>query len=304
MVNLTHLRSFWAVAKSGGFSSASRLLGISQPTLSKQIQELESGYRIVLFNRGRASVALTREGRHLFPITDRLFSEAQLAGRFLAQHASTDLRLGTVATNATSRLIELLGISNPELSIAVKIGSSASVKQHLLDSSVDLGILTMAEKEVGFEQFEIGRYPLLAVFPRHHPMLAEPAITLQMLSGEKIIPGALDSGSRIQLDIAARAQGVTLNIFQEVTGSEMICDLVRAGQGVGIIGFTGIVERGYPHVRAIEGCERQIPVHLACLKQNRSARLVGYIFSFVKMNQADLTFEALMRFDNADDIRA
>ena len=55
----TQLRAFHAVAQTGGFTAAARQIGVGQPTLTIQVQELEAAYGIELFVRRGRRVALT-----------------------------------------------------------------------------------------------------------------------------------------------------------------------------------------------------------------------------------------------------
>ena len=63
----------------------------------------------------------------------------------------------------------------------------------------------------------------------------------------------------------------------------MIGELVRLGLGVGIMSYTGIVERNMTNIRRIEECARIIPVHFACLAINRRGRVIDRLFSIAKM---------------------
>lgn len=56
------LRYFWAVAQEGNISRAARILNITQPTLSRQIKELEESIGRPLFHREKNRLSLTQDG--------------------------------------------------------------------------------------------------------------------------------------------------------------------------------------------------------------------------------------------------
>ena len=56
------VRAFLATAQEGSFSAASRALGLTQPTLSRQVSTLEAHLGVTLFERGTRSMALTEAG--------------------------------------------------------------------------------------------------------------------------------------------------------------------------------------------------------------------------------------------------
>ena len=83
-MNLTLLRAFHAVARSGSFSLAARIDGLSQPTLSAQVKSLEATYGVGLFIRRGRGVELTPAGQSLFAISTRLFAAEEEASALLA----------------------------------------------------------------------------------------------------------------------------------------------------------------------------------------------------------------------------
>ena len=72
-INFSQLRSFHAVAKTGSITQASKLLSVSQPTITKQLQLLESFYQINLINRHARGISLTELGKKLYEITLKIF---------------------------------------------------------------------------------------------------------------------------------------------------------------------------------------------------------------------------------------
>ncbi len=71
-MNHAQLRAFHAVAGEGGFTRAAAALGVTQPTLSGQVAELEAAYGVRLFERRGRGIELTDLGAGLFDVTRRL----------------------------------------------------------------------------------------------------------------------------------------------------------------------------------------------------------------------------------------
>ena len=93
------LRAFLAVAQHGSFSAAARAVGLSQPTLTTQVQALERQHKVVLFHRQGHRIELTSVGEHLLPIARQIASLELDAWNLLHDSGdlqSVELRLGAV----------------------------------------------------------------------------------------------------------------------------------------------------------------------------------------------------------------
>jgi DNA-binding transcriptional LysR family regulator len=80
------------VAKEGGFTAASKVLNIGQPTISDQVKALEQQFGVELFHRQGRTVSLTDTGRGLLEITKNIFGHEEEAVSYL--HAARDLKQG------------------------------------------------------------------------------------------------------------------------------------------------------------------------------------------------------------------
>src|SRR5438874_2503454 len=93
------LRHFLAVAQTGSLSAAARRLGVSQPTVGRQIGELEAQAGVVLFERGGRGFRLTAAGQAILESATRMDAEAIAVERRLA---GRDAELsGAVRVSAT-----------------------------------------------------------------------------------------------------------------------------------------------------------------------------------------------------------
>jgi DNA-binding transcriptional LysR family regulator len=87
--DLKQIRAFVQVAESGSISAASRVLGISQPTVSRQIQALERAVKMPLIQRDTHAMSLTEAGRVLLPDARRLLVTAERARQKLLAERNT-----------------------------------------------------------------------------------------------------------------------------------------------------------------------------------------------------------------------
>lgn len=76
-LNHNHLRCFWAVAREGSIASACKTLGLAQPTISKQIGDLEESLGVPLFRRAGRRLVLTDMGRTVQSYADDIFHTSQ-----------------------------------------------------------------------------------------------------------------------------------------------------------------------------------------------------------------------------------
>src|SRR5450755_4421908 len=111
-INLHHLRLFASVVEQGGFTKAAVRLNLSQPAISKSLNELEKQLDVVLLERGGRSIRLTDAGRTLFARASELFGverTAELELRELRGLKRGVLRIGASTTIATYMLPPILG---------------------------------------------------------------------------------------------------------------------------------------------------------------------------------------------------
>lgn len=146
-MQLHQLRYFAAVAEVRHFTQAADHVGITQPSLSKQIHALETELGTPLFERVRGKIALTAAGEVLLPFAKRILTDVEIATREVQELVG--LRRGRVRLGATPSLATALAPpvlrrfrdAYPTVDLWVEEGGSQDLVRHLLRGDLDLALI-------------------------------------------------------------------------------------------------------------------------------------------------------------------
>src|SRR5512139_423123 len=148
-MQLHQLRYFVAVAEVRHFTQAAEQVGITQPSLSKQIHALETDLGAPLFERVRGNITLTAAGEVLLPLAKRILADVDTATREVQELVG--LRRGRVRLGATPSLATSLAPpvlrrfrdAHPTVDLKVEEGGSQDLVRDLLRGDLDLALIIM-----------------------------------------------------------------------------------------------------------------------------------------------------------------
>lgn len=187
------LRAFLETADAGSLSRAARRLGLSQPSLSVQIQRLEQSLGAVLFDRHGRGVAMTAAGKALYPRARRILDEVRAAEEALQRELAEGFgtlvvgAIPTVAPYVVPSAIERLRHEHPALRVEMREDYSAVLADLLHEGAIDVAI---AAQPYAFDQLDIqplGTDALLIAVPVSHPAARAGRISLAQLQGAPTI---------------------------------------------------------------------------------------------------------------------
>ena len=141
------LKVFASVAKNLSFTKASQELFISQPSVTKHIQELEAAYQTRLFERKGNSIILTEAGRVFWEYSKRIlegYSRLEYEMSLLRNVHSGELRLGastTIAQYVLPPLLAHFAERFPQITLNLLSGNSAQIEKALTEHRIDLGLV-------------------------------------------------------------------------------------------------------------------------------------------------------------------
>lgn len=243
-MNISQLRTFTTVVDHGSFSEAARVLGISQPAVTMQMQALEADIGATLLDRGYRKVALTEAGRLLMPYARHVIGELDEARQSIADLSTVVSGRITLAASTTPGqyvLPRILGAflkSYPEVGVSLRVYDSADVVAHVEAGDADLG-MTGAEVHGARVIYErLGSDDLALICPPDHPLASRPVAAFHDLTDEPFIVRESGSGTRMAAEAAILRSGVDpseLDVVMELGTNEAIVSAVEGGMGLGIV---------------------------------------------------------------------
>src|SRR6202166_1917983 len=174
-MELRHLRYFIAVAEEGSLTlAAERRLHTAQPSLSRQIRDLEVEVGAQLLKRGPRGIELTASGRVFLTHARLALSQVEVAGeeaRRAAQPTKTSFVLGFLTGHEMTWLPEALRIlrdDQPNIEVVVHSQLSPDLAKGLLQGKLDVAFLRREDQMPGLAFKFLTKEPLVVILPGDH----------------------------------------------------------------------------------------------------------------------------------------
>lgn len=243
-MDLRHLRYFIAVAEEGSLTvAAEKRLHTAQPSLSRQMRDLELELGVKLMERGARGIELTPSGRVFLDHARVALLQVEAAGeaaRRAAQPAKASFALGFLTGYEMEWLpamMELLRDELPNTEIVVHSQSSPEVAANLVRGKIDVGLLRPEKNAPGLSYKLLRKEPLIVVMPADHALAAQDSIRPQDIPGETYIgvPKATSPALRSVIDAYAAKLGIDLTPDHEVDNLSMAFSIVASTKGVALL---------------------------------------------------------------------
>ena len=247
MFTLTQLTGFVAVAEEQHFGRAAERLRMTQPPLTRQIQQLEKELKVQLFDRTSRTVRLTPAGRAFLQDARRLLHEADnaaLSVRRVTAGQAGIVRIGFTATSAYGVLGGLLASVRerlPHVDVVLHELVTRDQVELLSAGSLDLGLARPPATRPELSSRRFRSEPLLAALPAAHPLAAgEEPLELAELHGEAMVmysPTEARYFHELLVTVFHNA-GVQPAYVQHVSQVHTVLALVEVGLGSGLVPAT------------------------------------------------------------------
>ena len=243
-MELRHLRYFVAVAEELHFSRAAAKLRIATPTLSAQIQTLETSLGARLFTRKTRSVALTSVGKRFLTEAQAVIDHAERAERVarrFAQGEEGTLAVGYILTAAyggmvTGSIVDFRA-AYPDVTVQLRRMQTLPQMTALLDGSLDIGFARTPERfPAGLAGFVVDRQPLCIAMPSGHRLASHSVIEPEALAGEEFVTTSLEMELGYWSNVSEVVPNdLSVRIVARVPDTTSVLFSVAAGIGLGVL---------------------------------------------------------------------
>ncbi len=237
--DLRHCRAFLAVADSMNFRAAARALNVTQPALSRTVQDLEAALGSRLFERSTRRVALTEAGRVFLPEAAALLRQAERA-QAVVRRANEGPR-GRLAVGygiaampgPMSRLIVDFRACQPGIEVTLNSMATEEQVAALRSGSIDVGFAILAGVPAEIPRLPISRERLVLICRQEHWAASAASVAPADLAEEDFVAGNHRWGAfRAAVEAACLGGGFVLEPVAEADDLPDLYAMVATGMGI------------------------------------------------------------------------
>lgn len=258
-VTLHQLAVFQAVARHLNYTRAAAELHLTQPAVSRQVQQLEDSLRVALFSQRSRRIQLTDAGRDVLSYAQQITGLLDELQEALGDRAA--VRRGTLRLIATSTAGEYLlpplaaafQRSHPGVHVMLRVTNREQVLQALADGQADLAVMGRPPARDDWLSRPILANELVAIASPSHPCLGGPAVEPSRLARETFFLREPGSGTRLAVEGFLREAGLPPDQAVELGSDSAIKQAVMAGLGISILSRQAIeLELGVARLAILE----------------------------------------------------
>ena len=244
MLDINRLNVFIQVAATQSCSEAAKRLHLSQPTVSKHIQNLEAELNVKLFEREGAQLHITNAGMTLLPWARKMVrqsTEVQAMMQAMQDSVVGQLRIACTTTAGKYILPHLAARFRqqyPGVQISIQPFARQEMTARLLSEDADLGVVSSEVRENGLECQYFFTDHISLIVPEKHPLSKRDSIEPSELLDVPIILREPGSGTRFVLASELAKHRISfdeMNVLMEVGNAEAIVLAVSGDLGVSFV---------------------------------------------------------------------
>ena len=242
-MELRHLRYFVAIAEEGSITlAAGRRLHIAQPSLSRQLRELETEVGAQLLVRSVQGVGLTPAGRAFLDHARLALSQVEAASeaaRRMAPPAKASFAMGFLTGTEIDwfgEAVKLIHAELPSTEVMLVSQTSPQLVDSLARRKVDVAFLRPEPHPSDLEYRRLGSEPLVVVLPGDHRLTAHDVIDPHEIEHEIFINVSSTAPTlRVVIDEYLRKSSLDIVTVHEATSMSMAISMVASTKGVALL---------------------------------------------------------------------
>ena len=214
------LKVFYTVALRLNFTKAATELYISQPAVSKHIQELEETYKTKLFERNGSKIALTPAGEVLLKYSKNIFEiyrEIDFDMSSFSNERQGLLRLGastTISQYIISPVLARFHQKQQDIKVNLLNGNTEQIENALINKEIEIGIVEGQSKNQSIKYIPFLKDELVLVCNSKNPLVQQSKISLDDLKRMKFVTRERGSGTLEVIEFALKQVGLKITDLQ------------------------------------------------------------------------------------------
>ena len=248
-MDLLLLRSLLAVADHRAITQASRALGLTQPALSRRLQQLEEEMGALLLERSKKGVALTAAGRLV--VDEARFLVQRYDRLRLTVRAQESLDAGLVRLGGGATAVSFLvppaiaefAKQHPGVRFEVREQGSRDVEADVQSERLELGIVTLPTHSREFEVRPLRRDRVVLIASPDHPLARRKRVEVRDLAGLGLVGFDSESAIRKLIDSALGKAGVEMKVQMELRSIAAILEMVTHTPMLAFVSQLGVTGR-------------------------------------------------------------
>lgn len=237
-MSLKKYEAFVKTVELGSLTGAAAALGSTQSRISHILSDMEQEYGFRLLTRSRSGIQLTEAGSQILPKMQQILAENARLEELIADIRDADtgiIRLGvftSVAVHWLPGIIRTFQELHPRVELKMFSGDYHDMELWLKNREIDVGFVTLPAP-AGVRTVPLAVDPLVAIFPKGHPLSELPAIPPRELEREPFI--SLLQSSTHDMHRALDRAGIRPDIKYTTKDDYAILAMVEQGLGVSIV---------------------------------------------------------------------
>jgi DNA-binding transcriptional LysR family regulator len=235
------LNAVLAVAEYRSFVAAASFLKLSQPALTRTIQQVEVELGVQLFSRNTRQVSITEAGKEFVGLAERLLNDLKIGVESMRERADRprgQIVVASVVSLANAMLPALLADYRRRFSgieVHLREGLHHAVMDEVRNGLADFGIGYIDDAPKSFITESLGIETFHVVLPRNSVLARGKIVELRAIAGAVLVSFPVESRTRRIVDVAAAAAGISFQYSMTANRLPTLHGLVRNGIGIAIV---------------------------------------------------------------------
>lgn len=238
-MTLRHMRIFQKIYETQSVTRAAEALHMTQPAVTRALQELEKYYGLRLFERLNRRLTVTEAGRRMYDYALHLTETFDTMEKSLRDWERQGvLRVGASVSLGCSLLPQLARTfqeEHPGVEVRVRIANGELLRRDLLENRLDLAMLEGEENSADLMLTPFAAGEMALIVPPGHPLARAGGATLAQAAAYPLLLRETGSATRRFLDQLLMSRGLAVQPVWESASTQALLSAVREGLGITLV---------------------------------------------------------------------